>query len=221
MFLWIWLEVLTVVTMKMAVLCVAAPCRLVWVYRRFRGLHCLHLRDNTNLHGAITQKTAIFRVSVFSTLPHLCFCPVTQSLQVLIYHIKLQIILIFLDYVIALSDPKLKSNGVKAASCLKSFRIRNASEEYILPTYWTVPNSIYTSFNISLNSAQLYQFQSQGCMILYFSFCLLNVISCFLDSVFQGPVEARTILSFTVSDVMKCNVHIPVLHEAKLPCVST
>jgi hypothetical protein len=33
------------VTMKMAVFWVAAPCRLVRVYRRFRGLYCLHHQD--------------------------------------------------------------------------------------------------------------------------------------------------------------------------------
>jgi hypothetical protein len=79
----IWLEVLTAVTMKMAVFWVVAPCRQVWVYRRFRGLYCLHhLGDYTDpdagpddggstdfwivgklmpvLHGATIQKTASF-----------------------------------------------------------------------------------------------------------------------------------------------------------------
>jgi hypothetical protein len=38
----IWLEVLTPVTMKMAVFWIVAPCRLVWVYQHSRGLYCLH-----------------------------------------------------------------------------------------------------------------------------------------------------------------------------------
>jgi hypothetical protein len=37
-----WLEVFMAVTMMMAVFWVVAPCRLVWVYQRFRGLYCLH-----------------------------------------------------------------------------------------------------------------------------------------------------------------------------------
>jgi hypothetical protein len=32
----------TIYFLKMAVFWVVAPCRLVWVYRRFRGLYCLH-----------------------------------------------------------------------------------------------------------------------------------------------------------------------------------
>jgi hypothetical protein len=35
-------EVLKAVSMKMAVFWVVAPCRLIRVYRRFRGLYCLH-----------------------------------------------------------------------------------------------------------------------------------------------------------------------------------
>jgi hypothetical protein len=35
-------EILTAVIMKMAVVWVVAPCNLVWVYQRFRGLYCLH-----------------------------------------------------------------------------------------------------------------------------------------------------------------------------------
>jgi hypothetical protein len=35
-------EVLTAVSMKMAVLWVVAPCSLVEVYQRFRGPCCLH-----------------------------------------------------------------------------------------------------------------------------------------------------------------------------------
>jgi hypothetical protein len=46
------LEVLTAVTMKMAVFWVVAPCTLIWVYRRFEDLYCLHHRGdwgNTDL----------------------------------------------------------------------------------------------------------------------------------------------------------------------------
>jgi hypothetical protein len=39
-----WFEVLTAVTMKMAVVWVVVLCRLVSVYRRFRGLYCLYHR---------------------------------------------------------------------------------------------------------------------------------------------------------------------------------
>jgi hypothetical protein len=42
-------QVLTAVNTKMAVLWAVAPCRLTWVYRRFRGLYCLHHQgDNGN-----------------------------------------------------------------------------------------------------------------------------------------------------------------------------
>jgi hypothetical protein len=39
-------EVLTAVSMKMAVFWVVEPCRLVWVYRRFGDLYCLHHQDD-------------------------------------------------------------------------------------------------------------------------------------------------------------------------------
>jgi hypothetical protein len=38
----VWSEVLKAVSTKMAVCWVVAPCRLVRVYRRFRGPYCLH-----------------------------------------------------------------------------------------------------------------------------------------------------------------------------------
>jgi hypothetical protein len=41
-FLLIWLEVLTAVIVKMTVFWVVAPGRLAWVYRRFRGVYCMH-----------------------------------------------------------------------------------------------------------------------------------------------------------------------------------
>jgi hypothetical protein len=44
-------EVLTVVSMKMAVFWVVAPCSLIEVYQRFRGPCCLHHQG---------EKTAIF-----------------------------------------------------------------------------------------------------------------------------------------------------------------
>jgi hypothetical protein len=40
----VWLEVLTALNMKMAVVWVVAPCRMVWVCQHFRGLCCLHWR---------------------------------------------------------------------------------------------------------------------------------------------------------------------------------
>jgi hypothetical protein len=45
-YIYIWLEVLTAVSMKMAVCWVVPPCRLVWVYRRFRGPYYLHRQDD-------------------------------------------------------------------------------------------------------------------------------------------------------------------------------
>jgi hypothetical protein len=47
-------EVLTVVSMKIAVFWVVAPCSLVEVYQ------------STRLHGATTQKTAIFMIYHFN-----------------------------------------------------------------------------------------------------------------------------------------------------------
>jgi hypothetical protein len=53
-----------VVSTKMAVFWVVAPCSLVEVYQRFRGPCCLHHQgdgpdDGGRVHGATTQKTAI------------------------------------------------------------------------------------------------------------------------------------------------------------------
>jgi hypothetical protein len=65
-------EVFMAASMNMAVIWVVAPCSLVEVYRRFRGACCLHHQGVTlimeaplnrwyaRLHGATTQKTAIF-----------------------------------------------------------------------------------------------------------------------------------------------------------------
>jgi hypothetical protein len=50
-------EVLMVVSTKMAVFWVVAPCSLVEVYQRFRGPCCLH---HQGTDGTTTQKTAIF-----------------------------------------------------------------------------------------------------------------------------------------------------------------
>jgi hypothetical protein len=36
--------------MKMAVFWVVAPCTLVWVYQRFRGLYCLHHQGHLHTH---------------------------------------------------------------------------------------------------------------------------------------------------------------------------
>jgi hypothetical protein len=46
----VWLEVLTAVSMKMAVFWVVAPCRLVSVYQRFRCRYCLHHQGGESLH---------------------------------------------------------------------------------------------------------------------------------------------------------------------------
>jgi hypothetical protein len=61
-------EVLTAVSMKIAVFWVVATGSLVEVYQRFRGPCCLHHqgdRPTTRLHGATTQKTAIFICVLF------------------------------------------------------------------------------------------------------------------------------------------------------------
>jgi hypothetical protein len=47
----VWLEVLTAVTMKMAVFWAVAPCRLIWVYKRFRGLYCYHPQSDERRGG--------------------------------------------------------------------------------------------------------------------------------------------------------------------------
>jgi hypothetical protein len=53
-------EVLMAASMEMAVFWVVVPC-LVEAYRRFRGACCLHHQGDESLHGATTQKTAIFK----------------------------------------------------------------------------------------------------------------------------------------------------------------
>jgi hypothetical protein len=62
-------EVLTAMSTKIAVFWVVAPCSLVEVYRRFRGPCCLHHQGDwspsTRLHGARTQKTAIYLLDAF------------------------------------------------------------------------------------------------------------------------------------------------------------
>jgi hypothetical protein len=58
-------------TVKIAVFWVVAPCSLVEVYQRFRGPCCLHHPPSsshpTTLHGATTQKTAIFILTAVRT----------------------------------------------------------------------------------------------------------------------------------------------------------
>jgi hypothetical protein len=51
----------------MAVFWVVAPCCLVEVYRRFRGTFCLYHQGDEGLHGATTQKTAIFILAAAGT----------------------------------------------------------------------------------------------------------------------------------------------------------
>jgi hypothetical protein len=43
-------EVLTAVSMKMAIFWVVAPCSLVEVYKLFRGPCCLHHQGDRHLH---------------------------------------------------------------------------------------------------------------------------------------------------------------------------
>jgi hypothetical protein len=45
-------QVLTAVSMKMAVLWVVAPCSLVEVYLRFRGARCVHQGDRPDDEGS-------------------------------------------------------------------------------------------------------------------------------------------------------------------------
>jgi hypothetical protein len=53
---WFSLPFIRLFIIMMAIFWVVAPCRLVEVYRRFRGACCLHHQDD---HDATTQKTAI------------------------------------------------------------------------------------------------------------------------------------------------------------------
>jgi hypothetical protein len=52
--------------LEMAVFWVVAPCSLVEVYQRFRGPCCLP-HQGVRLHGATTQKTAIFVLTAVRT----------------------------------------------------------------------------------------------------------------------------------------------------------
>jgi hypothetical protein len=54
-------EVLTAVSMKIAVFWVVAPCSLVEVYQRFRGPCCLHQQGDESLYQTTRRyMTAIF-----------------------------------------------------------------------------------------------------------------------------------------------------------------
>jgi hypothetical protein len=62
-------------SMKMTVFWVVAPCSLVEVYQRFRGISCFHhqgwnaetsVNSSTRLQGATSQKTAIFTLNLYS-----------------------------------------------------------------------------------------------------------------------------------------------------------
>jgi hypothetical protein len=61
-----WFQVLTAVSMKMAVFWVVAQCRLVSVYQRFRGLYCFHhqgdewLWTSENVGKLIPAYTALY-----------------------------------------------------------------------------------------------------------------------------------------------------------------
>jgi hypothetical protein len=70
-------SVLTAVAMKMAVCWVVAPCGLVWVYRRFGDVYCLHhqgdesitQRTQTSVRSVRTQQTAVFSMTMSSVSP--------------------------------------------------------------------------------------------------------------------------------------------------------
>jgi hypothetical protein len=51
-------QVLTAASIKMAVFWGVAPCSVVEVYRRYRGIFCLHHHgDSPRLYGATPQET--------------------------------------------------------------------------------------------------------------------------------------------------------------------
>jgi hypothetical protein len=78
---WVRFQVLTVASVKVAIFWIVAPFSLVEVYLLFKGACCLHHQgdkhlSNARLHGATTQKTAIFittgccwEASLIITLP--------------------------------------------------------------------------------------------------------------------------------------------------------
>jgi hypothetical protein len=53
-------EVLTAVSMKMAVFCVVAPCSLVEVYQSFRGPCCLHHQVASSAIMSLTVSETVF-----------------------------------------------------------------------------------------------------------------------------------------------------------------
>jgi hypothetical protein len=63
--------------MKMAVMWDIAPCILVEVVGRFRGVYCFH-HQGDRLHGAISQKTVIFILGFFTR--ELCFVVLTKRM---------------------------------------------------------------------------------------------------------------------------------------------
>jgi hypothetical protein len=95
-------EVLTVVSIKMAVFWVVAPCSLVEVFRCFRGACCIALMmeapstsetsvNFTRLHGATTQKTAILKNSQFDQKllkrhTYTCMCTFSLKLKSVLKH---------------------------------------------------------------------------------------------------------------------------------------
>jgi hypothetical protein len=52
-------EVLKAASIKMAVLWVAVPCRLIEIYRRFRDTCCLHDQCGDSLHGPTALKMPV------------------------------------------------------------------------------------------------------------------------------------------------------------------
>jgi hypothetical protein len=64
-------EVLTAVSMKMAVFWVVAPCSLVEVYQRFRGACCLHRQGDEGLialNSSLVSTTAVVSKAIVATV---------------------------------------------------------------------------------------------------------------------------------------------------------
>jgi hypothetical protein len=64
---------------KMAVFCVVSPCRLVWVYQRFRGLYCLHHQEVS------TQKIVILTFATVTTSNHAVLLLISYSFKKNLY----------------------------------------------------------------------------------------------------------------------------------------
>jgi hypothetical protein len=72
-----WFEGLTAVNMKMAVFWVVVPCRLVWVYRHFRGLYCLHPQGDQSTR-CYNSESSHLHVRMFILLSSWCIIRLTN-----------------------------------------------------------------------------------------------------------------------------------------------